>query len=139
MVAKECMEKASQLSPQPVEDDLYVRVQGVVDGAGVGGAFEEFAFGVVGGEGHVEIDFEFEDAAGGVLGHMFADLDLEAFHGDVFSLGDDAHDGGHAGAEGGGYEIGGGEGFAFAVVIEGGIRGELVSGREMSGGAAEAA
>ncbi len=110
-----------------------------MDGAAACGAFEKLALGVVGGDGHVEIDLKARDAARRVLGHVLADFDAQAFEGDVFPFRDDAHHGGHASAEGGGDEISGGKGLAAPVVVERRVGVDGVAGRLVGGGAAEAA
>ena len=71
--------------------------------AATGGAFEELALWVGCGERHVEINVELRDTARHVLGHVFTDFDAQSFELDFFPFGDDAHDRGHARAEGGGY------------------------------------
>ena len=114
-------------------------MKGMVDGATTGGAFEELALGVRGGDGHVEIDFEFRYAARRVFGHVFTDFDAQALEVNLFPFGDDAHHSGHTSAERGGNEVGGGERLAATVVINRRVGVDGISRRLVGGGAAQAA
>ena len=92
-----------------------------VDGAGVDGSFElELVFG---GEdlGDVNLNREAGDPAWRGGGHLFFDGCGGAGDVEREGAGHDAHDAQHAGAEGGGDEIGGGEAFAAALVVRWGV------------------
>ena len=111
----------------------------MVDGAAAGGAFEEFSVGVGGGKRDGEVELEALDPARLVVRHEFTDGDGHPFDGDFLALGDDADDGGHAGTERGGDEIGGREGLAAAVVVERGVGDEGVAGGHVDGAAVQVA
>ena len=115
-------------APGEVDGGVDVGVKAFVDGAGVGGALEFLL--VLGGDwvGDVDLDCEAFDHARGGGGHLFFDVGGGAGDVEGEGTGHDAHDGEHAGAEGGGDEVGGGEGFAAALVIGGGIGGEVGGG-----------
>jgi hypothetical protein len=118
----------ADLAPGEVDGGVDVRVKAFVDGAGVGGALELLL--VFGGDGvrDVDLDGEAFDHAGGGGGHLLFDGGGGAGEVDLEGAGHDAHDGEHAGAEGGGDEVGGGEGFAAALVIGRGVGGEVCGG-----------
>jgi hypothetical protein len=110
-----------------------------VDGAGMGGVFQ-LLFLLVGElAGDFDFDAEFADAAHGRGDHFFLDGDLGAFDINVHVARGNAHDGEHAGAEGGSDKVGRRKAFALAVVILGRIRMEASAGRLMDGFVAEVA
>jgi hypothetical protein len=125
--------------PSPVEHGLDVWMEGVVDGAAAGGAFEDFPFRVGGGDRHLQIELDFGDSSWGILGHVFSDFDAHALKGDFFSFCNDAHHSSHAGAECGGDKIGGGECLAASIVIDGCIGADGIARGLVGGSAAQAA
>jgi hypothetical protein len=115
-------------APGEVDGGMNVGVKAFVDGAGVGGALELLL--VLGGDGvgDVDLDGQALDHARGGGGHLLFDRGGGAGDVEVKGAGHDAHDGEHAGAEGGGDEVGGGEGFAAALIVGRGVGGELGGG-----------
>ena len=111
----------------------------MVDGAAEGGGFEELALRVIRRERDLNGDGQAHDAARAVFTHVLFDADLHASDIELLLLRFNADDGGHAGGERGGDEVGGGEGLALAAVIDGGVGDEGVLGRAVGGLAAEIA
>ena len=106
-------------------------------GAGMGGAFKALLVLVGNVVGHVDFSGEAADPAGGHGGHVFFDDGRRAGHVDAVSAGDDAHGGEDAGAERRSDEVGGGEAFAAALVVPGGVCGEGGGGGLMHGSAVQ--
>ena len=108
-----------------------------MDGAGVGGSLELLTHLGAGRTGDVDRGCEASDPARRRGGHLLGDGGGGA--GDVLveGAGEDAHGGEDAGAEGGGDEVGGGEGLAAALIVFGGIGGELGLGGAVDGFAVE--
>lgn len=103
----------------PLECDalLHVFAQTGVHGACVRHAFEDLlVFGGVAFVGHFDFHLDYRDASG-VGAHGFGDFRFGAGDVQTVEVGVDAHGGEDAGAECRGTEIGGGEGFAFSVVV----------------------
>jgi hypothetical protein len=75
--------------------------------------------------------------AAGVGGHVFLDIGTSAREVNAHVPGFDAHDGHHAGTEGRCHEVGGGEGFAPALVVHRGVGHDLVAGGKVRTGGAK--
>ena len=109
------------LGPVVGEDLLDLRMQAQMHGAGVHSVDERglLAVGVL-ARRHVEGHFQTADTAGVGIHDL---VDLHRGAGDVQTVvaGVDAHDGQGAGAQRGGAEVRGGEGFALALVVQRGI------------------
>ena len=67
----------------------------------------------------------------GIGDHFLGDAHGRARNIDIFPLGDDAHGGEHAGAQGRGHQIGGAEGFALAHVVHGSVGEHCRAGGKM--------
>lgn len=108
-------------------------MEALADGAGVGGLFEALA--VFGAEvaRDVDLDAQFPNPADGKLDHFLLDGHSRPSEIEVVPLCDDAHDGHHAGPERGGDEVGWGEGFSLAVVIDRGVGEQFVARRAVGG------
>ena len=107
--------------------------------AAMDGGFEKCGMGMVLSDRHGDGDGQTDNATRGVDTHFLVDDNFHACEIELFALGDDAHDGGHAGTKGGGDEIGGGKCFAAAVVIDWCIGDESISRGNVQGGAVELA
>ena len=94
-------------------------------GACVCGALKFDAGFGVDGVRHVNLDGEALNHARGSCGHLFFNGGGGAVDVDAQGAGLNAHDGEHACAERGGDEVGGGEAFAFALVVLGRVGGEF--------------
>lgn len=99
--------------------------------------FEDFCLRMRGWDWHIHVDLKLGNAPWSVFRHVFSDVYVESGEGDAFPFRDDSHDGGHAGAECGGYEIRRGKGLAEAVVIDWGVCPDGAAGWKVCGGAAE--
>jgi hypothetical protein len=108
--------------PSPGDCFVDVWMETLVDRAGQGDGFEETAFGVIRRQWDGDVNGKADDAAGHVFAHVFFHAHRHASDKKVLLFGLDADDGGHAGGEGGGDEVGGGKRLAPAVVIDRGVR-----------------
>ena len=108
--------------PSPGDCFVDVWVKTLVDGAGEGYSFEETAFGVIRRQWDGDVNGKADDAAGHVFAHVFFNAYRHACNKKVLLFGLDTDDGGHAGSEGGGDEVGRGKRLAPAVVIDRGVR-----------------
>ena len=108
-------------------------------GAAMYGGFEKCGMGMDLRDRHGDGNGQADNATRGVGAHFLVDDDFHACEIDLLTLSDDTHDGGHAGTEGGGDEIGGGKCLAATVVIDRSIGDESISRRNVQGGAVELA
>jgi hypothetical protein len=103
------------------------------------GGFQERTVGVIGWQRHLDQDIQLGDAAGCRGAHGLAYSNGHTAELDVFSLGYNPHDGGHAGAQGSCDQVRGGECFAPSMVVHRGIGDQLGSGGTMGGRRAQTA
>ena len=115
-----------------------VRVEALVNRAVAGGALEALTHLLLQANRHRDLGAERVDAAR-VGHHLLLHGNLDACQVEPVLLRLDAEDGGDAGAEGGGHEVGGREGTALAVVVFGGVGGEGDAGRRVLGFALQVA
>ena len=108
-------------------------------GAGVGNVFQLLHLIRRQLRGHVKMNSQSRDAADRGLGHMFFHGDAGASKIDIHRTRGNTHDGEDAGAESGGDKVGGGEAFAFAVVVFGGVGVKAGAGGAVNGLAPEVA
>jgi hypothetical protein len=127
------------LSPVKNNGLLAVHVQTAADRAAQRGLFEQaLLIGTVFPRRHGESYFH-PDYPAGCCPHYFVDRGLRSL--DVYAVvaGSDAHDGHHAGGQGRGDEVRGGEGLSPALVVNGGIGVDLGTGAQMGAGGAQLA
>lgn len=114
--------------PVPGDRDVDIGMKALFDRTGQSGVFQGTAIRMVGWQRYGDGDFQFTDATGIGI-HVFAYFYRHAFNRKSFSFGDDTHDGTHTTGKGGSDEISWGEAFSLAMIVEGGIRVNLCSGR----------
>ena len=103
-------------------------MQALVHGAGVGGALELLPVFEAEGLGYVDLHGQALDLSWHGGGHFFFDGCCGAGDVDVQRAGHDAHDREHASAERGCDEVCGGEAFAAALIVLGGVGCEFSAG-----------
>lgn len=104
-----------------------------MDRTGVSGVLQPPAVFLTRVDGHMNIHRQLADPADRGRNHLLADADGYAGQVDPLVAGDDAHDGEDAGAQAGGDEVGGGEGFALAAVVHRSISVEFRARRAVDG------
>ena len=118
---------------------LYIRVDTLGNRAGERRPLEDGALFVVDRHGReVQPHVDARDTAR-IGGHVFGDVDLKTAEVDAEVAGLDPHDGHHTAPERGGYEVGGGEALALALVVGGGVGFDRVAALEVLGVGAEVA
>ena len=114
-------------------------MEAVEDRTLFGGQFENFfVLGAVVVRRKGELGDQLDNPAG-IGSHHFRGFHFRAVDAEAVRFGGDAHDGEHAGAVGGGHQIGRREGFAFSLIVGGGIGQQLAAGLQMDGFGAQVA
>lgn len=123
----------------PVNVHFNIRVKTVLYGAGMGSVFEHITallLDVLEVPGDVEGKVDTADATG-IGFHKLFHVHLYAIEVEAHIAGLDAHDGDHAGSQGGGHQVGRGKTLTLAIIVHRGIRLETGGGAEVGTGGSQ--